>query len=186
MYLTPTTCQSHHAFGRLRSSYADFVVITINYYNLETLNDELRTKTEQDLFLFHVNIRSVIKNENELIENISAMRFPPEIIAVTETKLQASRLFYSKLKGYICIRADSLTCAGGVAFLIKSTLNYQIRDDLRIFVPACENLWIEINHPDKKGIVVRIVDRLPQHDYSEFEEAFQENILKINKKIFSK
>ena len=117
MYLTPTTCQSHHAFGRLRSSYADFVVITINYYNLETLNDELRTKTEQDLFLFHVNIRSVIKNENELIENISAMRFPPEIIAVTETKLQASRLFHSKLKGYICIRADSLTCAGGVAFL---------------------------------------------------------------------
>jgi len=35
------------------------------------LNDELRTKTEQDLFLFHVNIRSVINNEDDLIENIS-------------------------------------------------------------------------------------------------------------------
>ena len=138
-YSNSNFCQSHQAFGSLRSSYADFVV---NYYNLETLNDELRTKTEQDLFLFHVNIRSVIKNEDELVEIISAMRFPPDIIAITETKLQANRVFHSKLKGYICIRADSLTCAGGVAFLIKSTLNYQIRDDLHIFVPACENLWI--------------------------------------------
>jgi len=113
------------------------------------LYGELHTKTEQDLFLFIVNIRSVIKNEDDLIENISAMRFPPEIIAITETKLQANRVFHSKLKRYICIGADSLICAGGVACLIKFTLNYQIRDDLNIFVPACENLWIEINHPDK-------------------------------------
>ena len=79
MYLTPTVnfCQSHQAFGSLRSSYADLASnYNCNYYNLETLNDELRTKTEQDLFMFHVNIRSVIENEDELIENISAMRFP--------------------------------------------------------------------------------------------------------------
>ena len=101
------------------------------------------------------------------------MRFPPEIIAITETKLQANRVFHSKLKGYICIRADSLTCAGGVAFLIKSTLNYQIRDDLHIFVPARENLWFEINHPDKKGIVIGVVYRHPQHDHSEFQEVLR-------------
>ena len=114
------------------------------------------------------------------------MRFPTEIIAITEIKLQANRVFHSKLQGYICIWADSLTCAGGVAFLIKSTLNYQIRDDLKIFVPACENLWIENNHPDKKGIILGVVYRHPQHDHSEFHEAFQENILKINKnkKVF--
>ena len=46
---------------------------------------------------------------------------------------------------------------------------------------ACENLWIEINNPDKKGIVIGVVYRHPQHDHSEFQEAFQENILKINK-----
>jgi len=181
-YSNSNFCQSHQAFGSLRSSYADLTSnYNCNYYYLETLNDKLRTKTEQDLFLFHVNIRSVIKNEDELIENISTMRFPPEIIAITETKLQANRVFHSKLKGYICIRADSLTCAGGVAFLIKSTLNYQIRDDLHIFVPACENLCIEINHPDKKNIVRGVVYRHPQHDHSEFQEAFQDNILKINK-----
>ena len=58
--------------------------------------------------------------------------------------------------------------------------------DLHIFVPACENLWIEINHPDKKGIVIGVVYSHPQHDYSEFQEAFQENMLKINKskKVF--
>jgi len=122
-----------------------------------------------------------LKNEDDLIENISAMRFPSEIIAITETKLQANRVFHSKLQGYICMRADSVTCAGAVAFLIKSTLNYQIRDDLKIFVPACENLWIEINHPDKKGIVIGVVYIQPQHDHSEFQVTFQENIHKINK-----
>jgi len=50
------------------------------------------------LFLFHVNIRSVIKNEDDLIENISTIRFPPEIIAITETKLQANKVFHSKLQ----------------------------------------------------------------------------------------
>ena len=188
MYLTPTViCQSHQAFGSLRSSYADWALnYKCNYYNLETLNDELHTKTEQDLFLFHVNIRSVIKNEDDLTENISAMRFLSEIIAITEIKLQANRIFHSKLQGYICIWADSLTCAGGMAFLIKSILNYQIRDDLNIFVPGCENRWIEINHPDKNGIVIGVVYRHPQHDHSEFQEAFQENILQLNKskKVF--
>ena len=71
-----------------------------------------------------------------------------------------------------------------MAFLIKSILNYQIRDDLNIFVPGCENRWIEINHPDKNGIVIGVVYRHPQHDHSEFQEAFQENILKINKNVF--
>jgi len=125
------------------------------------------------LFLFHVNIRSGIKNEDDLIENINA-EISTRNYCYTETKLQANRVFHSKLQGYICIRADSLTCTGGVAFLIKSTLNFQIRVDLNIFVPACENLWIEINHPDKKVIVIGVVYRYPQHDHSEFQEAFQE------------
>jgi len=51
-------------------------------------------------------------------------------------------------------------------------------------VPACENLWIELIHPDKKGIIFGVVCRHPQHDHNEFQEAFQENILKINKKCF--
>jgi len=68
-YSNSNLCQSHQAFGNLRSSNADLASsYNCNYYNLETLNDELRTKTEQDLFLFHVNIRSVIKNEDDLID----------------------------------------------------------------------------------------------------------------------
>ena len=99
-YSNSNFCQSHQAFGSLRSSYTDLASnYSCNYYNLETLNDELRKKTEQDLFLFRVNIRSVIKNEDDLIGNISAMRSPPEIMAITETKLQANRVFQSKLHG---------------------------------------------------------------------------------------
>jgi len=87
-------CHSHQAFGSLRSSYADLASnYSCNYYNHETLNDEVRTKTEQDLFLFHVNIRSVIKNEDERIENISAMRFPPEIIAIIEKNCKRTGFF---------------------------------------------------------------------------------------------
>ena len=48
-------------------------------------------------------------------------------------------------------------------------------------MPRCENLWIEINHPDKRAIVIGVVYRHPQHDHNEFQEAFQENIFKINK-----
>jgi len=97
-YSNSNFCQRHQAFGSLRSSYVDLASnYSCNYYNLETLNDELRTKTEQDLFLFHVNIGSVIKNEDDLTENISAMRFPPEIIAITEAKLESNRVLHSKL-----------------------------------------------------------------------------------------
>ena len=88
MYLIPTVIYvraTKHLVAYVPHAYlaSDY---NCNYHNLETLNDELRTKTEQYLFLFHVNIRSVIKNEDDLIENISAVRFPPEITAITETK----------------------------------------------------------------------------------------------------
>jgi len=48
-------------------------------------------------------------------------------------------------------------------------------------VPACENLWIEINQLDKKDVIIGVVYRHPRHDHGGFQEAFQENIIKINK-----
>jgi len=143
--------QSNQIFGSLRSSYADLAThYSRNYYNAETRNNEFRTKTERDLLLFLVNIRSVVMNEDYLIDIIGTMRFPPEIIVITETKLHVNRVFYSNPLGYGCLRADSLTCAVGVDFLTKSTLNYEIRHDPGMSVAACVNLWIEINQLGKK------------------------------------
>jgi len=50
------------------------------------------------LFLFHVNIRSGIKNEDDLIENINAMRFPPEIIAILKQNYKRTGYFILSYK----------------------------------------------------------------------------------------
>jgi len=64
------------------------------------------------------------------------------------------------------MRADLLTCAGGLSFLIKYTFNYQIRDDLKISVPTCENLGLKSINQTKKALLIGVVYRHPQHDHN--------------------
>ena len=78
-----------------------------------------------DLTLLHLNTRSLRKNIHQVEEIISLMPNSPDIIAITETKLNSkSHLSLIQLPNYQFLHKNSLTSAGSVAIYLKSNLNF--------------------------------------------------------------
>jgi len=71
-----------------------------------------------DLSLLHRNIRSLYKNIDELEEIVTPCSKPPDIIALSETRIKETSII-ATLPGYNFINENSQTQAGGVGAYIK-------------------------------------------------------------------
>ena len=94
-----------------------------------------------NLNIIQWNIRSANTNRHNM--NIIIRDMSPDIIALNETWLKSS--FNYHFKNYDTIRKDRSDGRGGVAFLIKNTLNFKTVDlDLSLFPPNFQGIGIEI------------------------------------------
>ena len=66
--------------------------------------------------MMHFNIRSLPKNLTSLNDFILTAKETPEIIAISETKLQDENI---NIPGYVFLNANSPTRAGGVGLYIS-------------------------------------------------------------------
>ena len=83
------------------------------------------------LNFLHVNIRSLIKNIDRLHQLICNLPIEPDIIFVTETKLNCkSNIKFTNINNYTFIHKNSLSCAGGVGIYLKNQLEFTIRQDI--------------------------------------------------------
>ena len=132
--------------------------LNCKYYNVEAVNNN-HLKYSRDLFLIHFNIRSLQKNIDKLFHFVSQLKNSPDIIAITETKLNKSKICFNiDLTGYKFIHSDSCTKAGGVGFYIKSSLPYIVRTDIDLNLETVENMWLQVetnNRPTTIGVVYR-------------------------------
>ena len=109
-----------------------------------TVNDfQNKYAQSNDFFLLHINIRSINKNLERLEELLVELGKLPDIIAISETKLQAK--FNFCLNGYNFIQNNSSTKAGGVGMFIKNHMNYTVTDEYNLNYFGCEEMWIKIN-----------------------------------------
>ena len=63
----------------------------------------------EHLFLFHLNIRSLQKNFDDLQEIIYSFKEKPHIICLSETKIKNNPLLNFSIPGYKFVNANSLT-----------------------------------------------------------------------------
>ena len=95
-----------------------------------------------NLSIIQWNIRS--SNANRYNLTIIIRDISPDIIVLNETWLN-SFLNY-QFKNYTTIRRDGADGRGGVAFLVKNTLNFKIVDlDLSLFPPNFQGIGIEVH-----------------------------------------
>jgi len=132
-----------------------------------------------DLSLLHCNIRSLYKNMDKLEEIVTPCSKPPDIIALSETRIKETSII-ATLPGYNFINENSQTQAGGVGAYIKNNLKYVQRRDLQFKMHGCENIWLEILGKRQK-IIIGIVYRHPQYNIDEFSQSLSETITKIAK-----
>ena len=113
------------------------------YQTITPKNFHKQHNTSNDFFLLHINTQSLNKNFEKLEEILIELGKLPEIIAISETKLQAE--FKMQLQGYNFIQNNSNTNAGGVGMFIKETLifqtitEYQLRNEMLCGVMALYN-----------------------------------------------
>ena len=132
-----------------------------------------------DLSLLHCNIRSLYKNIDKLEEIITPCWKPPDIIALSETRIKDTSI-EAALPGYNFINENPQPQAGDVGAYIKNNLKYRQRHDLQFKLCGCEKLWLELLGTKKRQkIIVGIMYRNPQYNIDEFSQSFSETITKI-------
>ena len=74
----------------------------------------------------HINIRSLNKNFDSLLEFLHLLSAVPDIICLSETKIKDENITVPLgLTNYEFIHTDSKTNAGGVAMYINSDIKFE-------------------------------------------------------------
>ena len=95
----------------------------------------------------------------------------PDIIAITETKLNNNNIAKTQLNNYDLINCNSLTKAGGVALYVPNSLIFSKIEELSTATTHYESLFIEIDVKNKKqkNLVIGVFYRHPSSLVLEFQ-----------------
>ena len=109
-------------------------------------------------FIIHINILSLHKHHDDLVNFLALCRSPPDIICITEIRLQAEPLIDVGLPGYTFIHENSPTIIGGVAMYIKNSIKFERPGKYNFEVSGCENIWIDVKLNNNKNLIIGTVD----------------------------
>ena len=129
--------------------------------------------------MLHVNIRSLNKNFKKLEDLLTQISKLPDIIAISETKLNNKLSF--NLQGYNFIQNNSKTKGGGAGMFIKENISYNLCKFPQLNRLNCEDLWVtvKINNIEK---VFGVVYRHPSNNFVQFQTALEHNLIPLNEK----
>jgi len=159
-----------------------------SYLSTDNTSHYLKNLKKTDLTVLHLNVRSLTKNIEKVEELINTLQHMPDIIAISETKLNLkSNIALIQLPGYTFEHVDSTSNAGGVGVFVKSSISYHVNSELHFSMVDCENLWLEIEIPkfDKSKrnnkSIIGIIYKHPHCNLDNFMNKFGETSAKINK-----
>ena len=157
-----------------------------NYYSVQELNNKLSNGKDSELFLIHVNIRSIQKNIDNLTNFLSELKQKPGFILLTETKLIKKRdiIVDISIPGYIFVHEDTTTSAGGVAMYIKININYSIDFNIKFEISGSKSLCINIENDIVGKLTVGVIYCHPVYDKDSIGK-FIESIENVHRKIIS-
>ena len=162
-----------------------FELPSSKYYSLTDFND-ISNRTKPRISLVHFNLRSLSKNLDQLNEFLSVLDTTPDIIAISETKLNNNTVSNIEIPLYEFIQDNSITNAGGTAVYFSKGLNALHRPDIKFTMQQVESCWIELqpssDFPNNKSnsIIVGCVYRHPNADIVDFIDQLEEIIKGIN------
>ena len=120
--------------------------------------------TDDPLSFFHLNCRGLSANWESfqnLLCDIHGTSFSFDVIGISEI-YKCRDDSRTSLSGYhnLISRCRDEGSRGGVGLFIKSSINYNIREDISVFIPnICETLFIEIVNNNGRNVVVGVVYR---------------------------
>ena len=157
----------------LSFDYAFNHVKSCSYYDTPSLIPRLNSN---ELFLLHINIRSLQKNFDDLVNLISQFTVLPDIICITETRLKNNPLINISIPGYDFVKANTSSLAGGVGMYVSSKLNFEVIAENTLNANY-EDIWVCVeNIKTSKKILVASIYRHPFSDTALFVESLNNKI----------
>ena len=144
------------------------------YKSVEWLSKNYSKSHSSTLGIIHFNVRSLPKNKKNVEELLLNLTKKPDIIAITETKLNDNNIARTQLKDYDLTNCNSLTKAGGVALYISNYLMFNKIEKLSVATTHYESLFIEINVKNKKhkNLVIGVFYRHLFSSLLDFQSQF--------------
>ena len=180
----PTATQDTNNFSNTENLYDKLdKSLNQNISNCEyfEVNSQIVNGSYDDaLILMHVNIRSLHKNFDFLYEFIQSLRFIPQIICITETRIKYQPQINVSILNYGFAHVNSNSNAGVYFMYIHKNIIYQVIEN-PIQMCDSECLWIKIKNFDAK-FTLGIVYRHPcTQTVDQFLEDFSKCIDSLNK-----
>ena len=117
----------------------------------------------------YLNIRSLNCNFENLNQLLTKTKLKPIVICLTETWMTPSKTMLHNLPGYNFISKDSNSKCGGCALFIKDNYKYNILNEYNLYADSCEDIWIDLELPGNKTIIIGNIYRHPNHNFNQFE-----------------
>ena len=100
------------------------------YSSTEDFESMLNKDFKGSLGFLHINIRSLNKNKFQLEELMPSYKIIPDIIEISETKINAkTNTNFLSLRGYNFHSVNSILNSGGVGVYVRDTIVFSIRQD---------------------------------------------------------
>ena len=131
--------------------------IESQYYTIKKSGRIFNEIAKQKGFsIFHCNTRSLEKNVSLLQDILSIVKKLPDIIAISESKINENTSTNFNIPGYAFVNTNSKTQAGGVGLYLSNDLVFVRRRELDISHDGIESCWVELERPGKKKISDRL------------------------------
>ena len=144
--------------------------------------NESSLNEENDLYIIHVNIRSLSKNIDKLKSLIASQNRKPDVICLSEVGIKESANNCIDIENYSLYENPAENDNGGVAIYVAKKFDCkQIAKDSD--EKHFEILFVKIKLPDDKEVVVGAVYRHPKHETNKDVDEFVDNLLTTIKKL---
>ena len=157
-----------------------------HYYLEQSFNNKFKEKfgNKEPFSLFHLNVRSIPKNFNNLEAYLLNIRTKFSIVGLTETWLNKANDGLYNMQGYTQEKNYRTSKkGGGVSIYIKDNIEYIKRPDLTVWDKNIESLFIEVKYGDEsnKCSVVGVIYRPPNGCVDSFLDHINNMLSKLQR-----
>jgi len=166
-----------------------FKQLDFDYYTVDGFNNKVNSFSHNiELSIFHLNIRSLNKNEAHLTSFLQLLNVKFDVIVLSEIWNYNLEFYHSLFQDYtFYYDTPSVSKVGGVGIFVHNSWNCDTVDDYKFenyHGVEVENLWLEISKSAGKRThkyIVGGVYRHPNSNVSLFNELLEKSLCKIKK-----
>ena len=104
---------------------------------------DIKVNVNDSIFILHLNISSLHKHSDELYELCVSLRYKPDILCITETRLVDVPLINISIPGYNFFHCNSPTIVGGVGVYFKQNIKVERTHKFIFNMNGVEEIWFE-------------------------------------------